>query len=128
MQTILQAKKCIDLSRHFRRDLRDHRDLREEKAPHSDAPTLLLLVRCSSLELDDIDEAIADVVKSSRQLVSDLSIFNDPRLTETIIASDSTQSRYEYILHVVNHSTYRRGQVVTMCRALDVTGEIPVTD
>jgi len=75
-----------------------------------------------------VEEVIADLVKSSQQLITDLSIFNDQQLMESIRVSDSMQSRCEYILHAVNHGSYHRGQVVTMCRALGVTGEIPVTD
>ena len=75
-----------------------------------------------------IDEVIPDLISNSRQLVDDLSGLTDQQLTESIQASDSRQSRYEYILHVVNHSSYHRGQVVTLCRALNVTGEIPVSD
>ncbi|MBL7943864.1 MAG: DinB family protein [Flavobacteriales bacterium] len=36
--------------------------------------------------------------------------------------------RYEYIMHVVNHSTYHRGQIVTMSRGLGVTDGIPALD
>ena len=75
-----------------------------------------------------VDEVVTDLQASSQQLVDDLSVLTEQQLTEIIQASDSTQSRYEYILHVVNHSSYHRGQVVTMCRALGITGEIPVTD
>lgn len=38
------------------------------------------------------------------------------------------QPRLDYILHVVNHSTYHRGQVVTIARQLGVQTEIPNTD
>jgi uncharacterized damage-inducible protein DinB len=75
-----------------------------------------------------VEQVIADLVSSSLQLVDELSLFNDEKLIEIIRASDSSQSRYEYILHVVNHSSYHRGQIVTMCRALGITTEIPVTD
>ena len=75
-----------------------------------------------------VEEVITDVVRTSQQLVSELSFLSEQQLMEVIKVSDSTQSRYEYILHVVNHSSYHRGQVVSMCRALGVTGEIPVTD
>jgi uncharacterized damage-inducible protein DinB len=75
-----------------------------------------------------VAQVITDLVMSSQQLANDLSILSDQQLMEIIPASDSTQSRYEYILHVVNHSSYHRGQVVTMCRALEITAEIPVTD
>lgn len=37
------------------------------------------------------------------------------------------QPVYEVLLHVFNHGTYHRGQIVTMLRALGVT-KIPQTD
>jgi uncharacterized damage-inducible protein DinB len=75
-----------------------------------------------------VDVVMANLVLSSQQLVNSLSVLNEKQLIESIQTSDSMQSRYEYILHVVNHSSYHRGQVVTVCRALGVTEEIPVTD
>jgi uncharacterized damage-inducible protein DinB len=75
-----------------------------------------------------VKQVIADLVTSSKTLVNELSGFDEQRLMERISASDSSQSRYEYILHVVNHGSYHRGQIVTMCRALGITEEIPVTD
>jgi uncharacterized damage-inducible protein DinB len=75
-----------------------------------------------------VEEVIADLIKSSTDLVNDFSIFNEQQLLDRIQASDSKQSRYEYILHVVNHGSYHRGQIVTICRALGITGEIPVMD
>lgn len=81
-----------------------------------------------SIRENSIDDVVTDLIASSQHLVNDLSMFHEQQLIEIIKASDSTQSRYEYILHVVNHSSYHRGQVVTMCRALGIEGEIPVTD
>jgi uncharacterized damage-inducible protein DinB len=75
-----------------------------------------------------VEEVMADLIISSRQLVDDFSIFTEENLIEVIQASDSAQSRYEYILHLVNHGSYHRGQIVSMCRALKITGEIAVTD
>lgn len=75
-----------------------------------------------------VDEVIAELMASSRQLVDSFSSLTGQQLLERIAASDSTQSRYEYLLHVVNHASYHRGQIVTLCRALGITGEIPVTD
>jgi uncharacterized damage-inducible protein DinB len=37
-------------------------------------------------------------------------------------------SRYEYMVHVVNHSTFHRGQIVTMARSLGITTGVPNTD
>jgi len=74
-----------------------------------------------------VEAVIADLIISSEQLIT-LSISNEQQLIERIQVSDSMQSRYEYILHVINHSSYHRGQIVTLCRMLGVKGEIPVTD
>ncbi len=75
-----------------------------------------------------VEEVITELLQSSHQLVDSFSGLTELQLLERVQASDSKQSRYEYILHVVNHSSYHRGQVVTLCRALGVAGEIPVTD
>jgi uncharacterized damage-inducible protein DinB len=37
-------------------------------------------------------------------------------------------SRYEYMVHVVDHSTFHRGQIVTMARSLGITTGVPNTD
>lgn len=75
-----------------------------------------------------VGQVIADLIINSTRLVNDFSMFTEQQLVEVINASDSSQSRYEYILHLVNHSSYHRGQIVTLCRALGIRGEIPVTD
>ncbi len=80
------------------------------------------------ITVNAVDEVVSELVSSSRQLLDSLSALTEDQLLESVQASDSKQSRYEYILHVVNHGSYHRGQVVTMCRALGIEGEIPVTD
>ncbi|MEI9919914.1 MAG: DinB family protein [Bacteroidota bacterium] len=75
-----------------------------------------------------VEEMMNELVKSSQLLIDSFTSFDERQLIEIIKSSDSTQSRYEFILHVVNHSTYHRGQVVSMSRRLGVKGEIPVTD
>lgn len=87
------------------------------------------VIEFNSMEKENaVDEIMCDLVISSQQLVNSFSIFNDEQLMDRIQVTDSCQSRYEYILHVINHGSYHRGQVVTMCRALGITNEIPVTD
>jgi uncharacterized damage-inducible protein DinB len=80
------------------------------------------------ITVNAVDEVVSELVSSSKQLLDSLTEFSEDQLLERIQASDSKHSRYEYILHVVNHGSYHRGQVVTMCRALGITDEIPVTD
>ena len=36
--------------------------------------------------------------------------------------------RYEYILHIINHGTFHRGQIVTMARTIGITEGIVNTD
>lgn len=36
--------------------------------------------------------------------------------------------RYEYMQHVINHSTYHRGQIVTIARSIGITENIPGSD
>ncbi len=38
------------------------------------------------------------------------------------------QPRYSFIQHIINHSTFHRGQLVTMARGLGITEKIPATD
>lgn len=37
-------------------------------------------------------------------------------------------SRYEYIVHIINHGTFHRGQIVTMARAIGIKEGIVNTD
>jgi uncharacterized damage-inducible protein DinB len=75
-----------------------------------------------------VETVIANLMQSSQQFIDKLASVEEEQLAERIRVSDSSQSRYEYILHVVNHGSYHRGQIVTMSRALGISGEIPVTD
>jgi uncharacterized damage-inducible protein DinB len=58
--------------------------------------------------------------------------YSNNELTEEIALNMSWAknklSRYEYMIHVINHSTYHRGQVVTIARGLEITENIPATD
>ncbi|MBX7053005.1 MAG: hypothetical protein K1X54_13285 [Flavobacteriales bacterium] len=58
--------------------------------------------------------------------------FEENELTEVLSLNmpwaKNQCSRYEYIIHVINHSTFHRGQVVTQARVLGVDREIPATD
>ena len=58
--------------------------------------------------------------------------YTNDKLTEEIELNmpwaKNKLSRYEYIMHVINHSTYHRGQVVTIARVLGIKENIPATD
>lgn len=50
------------------------------------------------------------------------------RLTLDMPWAQNQLSRYEYIVHAVNHGTYHRGQLVTMARTLGIVKGIPNMD
>lgn len=77
---------------------------------------------------NQVEKVIDDLISNSKQLIEGLALLTEQQLTERIQASDSNQSQYEYILHLVNHSSYHRGQIITLTRSLGITSEIPVTD
>lgn len=81
-----------------------------------------------SFKENSVAEVMSDLIKGAQKIVDDISELNEQQLIERIKVSDSTQSRYEYIFHLVNHNSYHRGQVVSMCRSLGIKDEIPVTD
>jgi uncharacterized damage-inducible protein DinB len=54
--------------------------------------------------------------------------YTEAELMEEIESIDLTKPRYEFILHVINHNTYHRGQIVTMCRSLGATEQVPAMD
>jgi uncharacterized damage-inducible protein DinB len=80
------------------------------------------------VRLNVVQAIMAELVASSERLLNEFLLFTEEQWTQVFRASDSSQSRYEYIIHVVNHGSYHRGQIVTVCRVLKITGEIPVTD
>ena len=38
------------------------------------------------------------------------------------------ETAFNYAMHTFNHSTMHRGQLITMCRALNIEGALPSTD
>jgi uncharacterized damage-inducible protein DinB len=70
----------------------------------------------------------ADLLTSSQQLIENCNAYSEEDLLKQIPSTDMIQSRYEFILHVVNHNTYHRGQIVTMSHCLGVSSEIPALD
>lgn len=61
-----------------------------------------------------------------------IALFSEEELQETLWLNMSWAKnklpRYEYILHVVNHSTFHRGQLITMARVVGITENLPGTD
>lgn len=58
--------------------------------------------------------------------------YSEEELMEFITLNESWAknklSRYEYIMHVINHSTFHRGQMLTIARGLGIQDSLPSTD
>lgn len=79
----------------------------------------------SSAELFD------QVVEQSAAFSEFVDTMDDEDLQESVLIVteyfQSNRDKFEYIQHVMNHSTYHRGQIVTMGRHIGLT-DAPMTD
>lgn len=79
-----------------------------------------------------VDRIMDEILEYSMKMKDSYSAFTDEQLN-TVLHLESKwitnqRPRYEYILHIINHGTYHRGQIVTMARMLGVKEGIPNTD
>lgn len=80
------------------------------------------------IRVREADWSMKELLGGARRMIDTYGSYSENELLAAIRAPDSTQSRYEFILHVVSHGAYHRGQIVTMARCLGVTRDIPTTD
>jgi len=77
------------------------------------------------------DEVFKGLINRSTALANKIKSFTEAQLTENLkVVSpwlDTNQPRFEYILQLVNHGTYHRGQLATISHHTGLTG-IPNTD
>ncbi len=79
------------------------------------------------------EEVFTGLQKASRSLVQFVESKPSPyfrdKCTFSLISikTEMTQTIRDMIMHTVNHSTSHRGQLITMCRQLNIT-QIPRTD
>lgn len=77
-------------------------------------------------------ELAALIVQQNKQWVTWINSVNEHGLQHEFIYSNSKKERFkqpvfQMLLHLFNHGTYHRGQIVTMLRQLGVE-KIPQTD
>jgi uncharacterized damage-inducible protein DinB len=82
-------------------------------------------------EYEDLQE-IYDALLSQSEILADYINTMEQSLLEESVLVESPWftcdfENFEYILQVFNHSTYHRGQVITICHNLGITGA-PMTD
>ena len=85
-----------------------------------------------SVRKGDAANVMAELVSQSDGMRTQFSQFSEADLSTELSLdmpwAKNRLSRYEYIIHVVNHSTFHRGQIVTMARGLGLVHGIPATD
>lgn len=78
------------------------------------------------------EQILKELIESSEAMVKEISAFSEEDLLQDLILDSvwakNKLSRYEYIIHAINHSTYHRGQVITMARTIGITENVPNTD
>lgn len=78
------------------------------------------------------EQILKELIESSDAMVKETSIFSEEDLQQELTLNSAWAknklSRYEYIIHAINHSTYHRGQVITMARTIGITENVPNTD
>ena len=83
------------------------------------------------LEDLDAEEVFTGIINRSTLLAEKIKSYTEAELEERIkVVSpwvDTEQSRADYLQHLFNHSTYHRGQVVTIGRNVGLT-DAPSTD
>ena len=69
-----------------------------------------------------------ELLDVSQKLLSVFTAYAEEELLKQVSTGEMLQCRYDYILHMVNHNSYHRGQIVTISRGLGVVDNIPTTD
>ncbi len=80
----------------------------------------------------EIDQVMEELLATSAKIKIKFSSFTEDELLKKLNLNmpwaKNNLSRYEYIIHIINHGSYHRGQIITMARTLGVTENIPGTD
>ena len=75
-----------------------------------------------------VDVVIDELNAGAQKMVEVYSNYTEEELSERVKTTDMIQSRAFLIMHAINHNSYHRGQIITMCRILGLTKNIPSTD
>jgi uncharacterized damage-inducible protein DinB len=80
----------------------------------------------------EVDRIMEDLLTSSAAMKKAYSAFSEKELLEVLNLevpwAKNSRSRYDYIVHIINHGSFHRGQIVTMARSIGVTEGIVNTD
>lgn len=81
---------------------------------------------------NEVENILKEMISVSLQIQETFTAYTEDDLQKVLHLNSpwakNDLSRYEYILHVINHSTYHRGQLVTMAHSMGLKEGIPNTD
>ncbi len=109
-------------------------DLTLQHIHHAQKFWLAVLAEADITKLDETTQYNAagkvmdDLLAGSRQILDIVEAYTEEELLKQVSSPVLVQSRYEFVLHVVNHNSYHRGQIVTMSRGGGVRDDIPALD
>jgi uncharacterized damage-inducible protein DinB len=85
-----------------------------------------------SKNMEDIHVVINELTTQSSAMSKKIASFSEYQFMEKLDLNmpwcKNKLARYEYIIHCINHSTYHRGQMITMARNVGIKDNIPNTD
>jgi uncharacterized damage-inducible protein DinB len=81
-----------------------------------------------AIVVKSIEKVIDQLLLGSRQMIETYTKFSEQELATNIKSPVMTRSRHDFIMHVVNHNSYHRGQIITIARILGAVSNIPETD
>ncbi len=81
-----------------------------------------------TIKANAVDMVMNELLAGSQQIRAKFISYTEEDLQKQVSNGATTQSRYHFILHVINHNSYHRGQIITMSRSLGIENNIPNTD
>ncbi len=76
----------------------------------------------------DVDTITADLLSGSACVLDWVQGISEATAVETIDHDGIQASRYDFLMHMINHNTYHRGQIISLYRQLTRPRDIPSTD
>ena len=85
-----------------------------------------------SVREGEVENIMSELIAVSEEMKNRCSAFSESDLLKVLhLRSAWAQNdlpRYEYIQHIINHSTFHRGQIITMARCIGITEGVVNTD
>jgi len=85
-----------------------------------------------SVREGEVENIMSELITVSEEMKRRFSLFTEEDLLKVLHLrsawAENDLPRYEYIQHIINHSTFHRGQIITMARCIGITEGVVNTD